>query len=48
MRTLQPTLFDAVSAHLPLFDGLSEEAAERLAAGGYGRGLLTEIGRAHV
>jgi len=48
MRTLQPTLFDEVSAHLPLFDGLSEEAAERLAAGGYGRGLLTATLRARL
>ncbi|CAX22567.1 protein of unknown function [Methylorubrum extorquens DM4] len=48
MRTLQPTLFDEVSAHLPLFDGLSEEAAERLAAGGYGRGLLTASLRARL
>ncbi|TFZ54646.1 hypothetical protein E4V01_24875 [Methylorubrum sp. Q1] len=48
MRKLQPTLFDEVSAHLPLFDSLSEKAAERLAAGGYGRGLLTASLRARL
>lgn len=38
---MQTTLFDAVSARLPLFDGLPDGAVERLAAGGFGRGLLT-------
>jgi len=48
MRKLQLTLFEEVSAHLPLFDGLPEGAIERLAAGGYGRGLLTASLRARL
>ncbi|KQQ30926.1 hypothetical protein ASF53_17665 [Methylobacterium sp. Leaf123] len=48
MRKLQPTLFDEVSTHLPLFDDLPEGAVERLAAVGYGRGLLTASLRAQL
>ncbi|WP_342150348.1 hypothetical protein [Methylorubrum sp. SB2] len=44
----QPTLFDAVRARLPLFDGLPDGVIERLAAGGYGRGLLTASVRARL
>jgi len=44
----QPTLFDAVRARLPLFDDLPDGAVERLAAGGYGRGLLTASVRARL
>ncbi|MCJ2031293.1 hypothetical protein MKK50_18160 [Methylobacterium sp. J-043] len=48
MKKLQPTLFYEISAHLPLFDGLPEEAIDRLGAGGYGRGLLTASLRARL
>lgn len=43
-----PTLFDEVSARLPLFDTLDEDSLERLAAAGYGRGLLTASLRARL
>lgn len=48
MRKRLPTLFEAISARLPLFDGLPEGAVERLAADGYGRGLLTASLRARL
>ena len=46
--TSQPTLFDEVSARLPLFDTLPEDVIERLAAAGFGRGLLTAAIRARL
>ncbi|BAU88886.1 hypothetical protein MPPM_0281 [Methylorubrum populi] len=42
------TLFDAASAQLPLFDDLSDAVIERLALGGFGRGLLTAALRARL
>lgn len=48
MRKHRPILFDEVSARLPLFDGLPGDAVERLAAGGFGRGLLTPSLRARL
>jgi hypothetical protein len=44
----RPTLFDAVSACLPFFDDLPASVVARLAAGGYGRGLLTASLRARL
>lgn len=44
----RPTLFDAVSARLPLFEDLPEPLVARLAAGGFGRGLLTGSLRARL
>ena len=38
---LSRILFDEVVVSLPLFDGLPQETADRLAAAGFGRGLLT-------
>ncbi|HJE23541.1 MAG TPA: hypothetical protein K8W01_07760 [Methylorubrum populi] len=46
--TSQPTLFDEASARLPLFDTLPEDVIERLAAAGFGRGLLTAAIRARL
>lgn len=43
-----PTLFDEVSARLPLFDGLTGDSVERLSSSGYGRGLLTASLRARL
>ncbi|GAA0255078.1 hypothetical protein LNAOJCKE_3466 [Methylorubrum aminovorans] len=43
-----PTLFDEASAHLPLFDDLSDATVDRLAVGGFGRGLLTASLRARL
>nr|WP_318284370.1 MULTISPECIES: hypothetical protein [unclassified Methylobacterium] len=45
---LPPTLFDEASAHLPLFDDLSDATVDRLAVGGFGRGLLTASLRARL
>ncbi len=42
------TLFDEASAHLPLFDDLSDATVDRLALGGFGRGLLTTPLRARL
>lgn len=42
------TLFDEAAAGLPLFDDLPDGAVERLAAGGFGRGLLTASLRARL
>ena len=48
MMPLPETLFGEACARLPLFDGLSDEAIDRLAAGGFGRGLLTAALRARL
>ena len=48
MMPLPETLFGDASARLPLFDDLSDEAIDRLAAGGFGRGLLTAALRARL
>lgn len=48
MTHIGPTLFDEVCARLPLFDGLSEDDVGRLAADGFGRGLLTASLRARL
>lgn len=48
MTPLPQTLFDEVSARLPLFDGVADEASARLATGGFGRGLLTAALRARL
>ncbi|MBK3406437.1 hypothetical protein H0176_28740 [Methylorubrum populi] len=42
------TLLDEASAQLPLFDDLTDAAVDRLAAGGFGRGLLSAALRARL
>ncbi|MER2253410.1 hypothetical protein ABS772_26145 [Methylorubrum podarium] len=48
MMPLPRTLFGEASERLPLFDDLPDAAIDRLAAAGFGRGLLTAALRARL
>ncbi|MET0258429.1 MAG: hypothetical protein ABW179_07590 [Methylobacterium sp.] len=48
MATSPSILFDEVCARLPLFEDLPRDAPQRLAAAGFGRGLLTGAVRSRL